>query len=82
MADKRYVVLEGQKYTGKHRVYTEGQDFHESELFGNAENKRMAMEGAKDKMGKFEDGKEFVAIIGKEPKIKALVSPSKKGSKK
>ena len=72
MADKRYVVLEGQKYTGKHRVYIAGQDFPETELFGNAENIKMALEGAKDKMGKFKDGREFVSIKGKDPVIEVL----------
>ena len=72
MADKRYVVLEGQKYTGKHRVYVDGQEFPETELFGNAENIKMALEGAKDKMGKFKDGREFVSIKGKDPVIEVL----------
>lgn len=89
MAEKRYVVLEGQKYTGKHRVYKAGQEFPESELFGNEENKRMSLEGAKDKIRMVKDenkkdipGSEFVAIKGKEPKIKPISSESKKGSKK
>lgn len=36
MKEKVYEVLKGQKITGKHRVYTEGQQFKESELFGTS----------------------------------------------
>lgn len=42
MADKKYEVLEGQKFAGKHRVYSEGEIFPESELTGNLE---MALNG-------------------------------------
>ncbi len=42
MTEKVYVVLEGQKYTGKHRVYEAGQKFAEAELFGDLE---MALKG-------------------------------------
>lgn len=47
MADKEkvYIVLEGQKYSGKHKVYTEGQKFAESEIFGDLD---MAVKGSKD----------------------------------
>lgn len=37
MAVKTYEVLEDKKYTGKHRVYVAGQQFNESEVFGNIE---------------------------------------------
>ena len=74
MADKRYVVLKDQKYTGKHRVYVGGQEFPAAELFGTEDNILMAIDGSKNKMGKFKDGKEFVSIKGKEPKIR-LIKP-------
>ena len=100
MAKKMYKVLEGERYTGKHKLYygkgemgrTEGDKFPESELFGNADNLKMALEGAEDKMDRFPDtkdddgkvvkGKEFVAIKGKEPKIELIKVPEKKGKKK
>ena len=47
MAEKVYIVLEGQKYVGKHRVYTEGQEFPESELFDGT--LMPAMNGVKDR---------------------------------
>ncbi len=100
MADKKimYRVLEDQKYTGKHRVYcgkgamgrTTGDLFPESELFGNADNLKMALEGSDDVMKRFPStkdddgkevpGKEFVAIKGKERKI-VLVDQAKKVKK-
>lgn len=55
MANKFYEVLKGQKYTGKHRVYMEGDKFAESELFGNDESRSIAIEGAKEV--KSQDGK-------------------------
>ena len=76
MAEKMYKVLDGQKYTGKHRVYcgkgamgrTKGDTFPETELFGNEENLEMALEGSEDVMDRFpstknENGKE---VPGKE----------------
>ncbi len=56
MAGQMYRVLEGQKYTGKHRVYCgegamgrmTGDTFPEAELFGNKDNLRMALEGSDD----------------------------------
>lgn len=42
--EKVYIVLEGKKYAGKHRVYEAGQKFAESELFGDLE---MALNGSK-----------------------------------
>lgn len=78
MADKRYVVLDGKKYVGKHRTYTSGQDFPESELFGNEENKRMALEGAKDK----KNDKGVLLIKGKAAVIKPLANASRKEAKK
>ena len=97
MAEKMYKVLDGQKYTGKHRVYcgkgamgrTKGDMFPESELFGNDENLEMALNGSDDdirmrmdKDGKEIEGSEFVAIKGKEPKIELIKAPVKKGKKK
>ena len=52
MAVKMYKVLKDQKYTGKHRVYVAGREFPESELFGNEENIKMALEGGKGKAKK------------------------------
>lgn len=72
MADK-YVVINGRKYTGRHRVYcgkgvkgrSIGDTFDESELFGNPENIKMALKGDKEKgilprikpIAKADDGK-------------------------
>jgi len=58
MAEKMYRVLEGQRYTGKHKVYygkgemhrIESEVFPESELFGNKENLDMSLNGADDIM--------------------------------
>lgn len=66
MADRMFEVLEGQKYTGKHRVYAEGQRFPESELFGNDENHEIALKGSEQR----------------EPKIKVYAPKGKKNSKK
>lgn len=66
MAERMFEVLEDQKYTGKHRVYVAGQKFPESELLGNDENHRMALEGKGDK----------------EPKIKLVRAKRKKAAKK
>ena len=98
MAEKMYRVLEGARYTGKHKVYygkgemhrRESEVFPESELFGNEKNLEMALEGSKDKMERFpntkdKDGKE---IQGKEfvaikGKGKKIAEvPAKKGKKK
>ncbi len=69
MAEKMYRVLEGQRYTGKHKVYygkgemgrRESDMFPESELFGNKENLEMSLNGADDIMDNLpkrdEDGK-------------------------
>ena len=91
MAVKMYEVLKGQKYKGKHRVYKEGQQFPETELFGNEDNIKMALEGAKDdvrksksykdKNGREVPGKDYIAIKGKSRKIK-LVTGSKKADSK
>ena len=100
MAKKMYKVLEGERYTGKHKVYygkgemhrVESETFPASELFGNADNLKMSLKGAEDKMGRFPDtkddngkvvkGREFIAIRGKEPKIELIIAPEKKGKKK
>ncbi len=97
MAEKMYRVLEGQRYLGKHRMYygkgemgrRENDIFPESELFGNPDNLEMSLNGAEDdiRMKKDADGKkipgsEFVAIIGKAPKIELVKAPEKKGKKK
>ena len=100
MAEKMYKVLEGQRYRGKHVTYygkgemgrKEGDVFSGLELFGNADNLEMALEGSddvmkrfppiKDEHGKVVQGKEFVAIKGKDPKIKLVQAPAKKGKKK
>lgn len=63
MAEKMYRVLEGKKYTGKHKVYCgkgamrrkESDVFPASELFGRPENIRMALDGSEDLMDKFPD---------------------------
>ena len=43
MLEKTYEVLEGQKISGKHRVYTEGEKFPSIEFAGNLE---MALNGS------------------------------------
>ncbi len=76
MAEKMYKVLEGQRYTGKHRVYygkgemgrEKSDTFPESELFGNKDNLEMSLKGSDDIMDNFpttkdEDGKD---VKGKE----------------
>lgn len=96
MAEKMYRVLDDQKYTGKHRMYygkgsmgrKGGDMFPASELFGNADNLKMALEGQKDVMDNYADttnkdgktikGKEFVAIKGKEKKIEPVASKAGK----
>lgn len=100
MAEKMYKVLEGMKYTGKHKVYCgkgamnriKGDVFPESELFGNEENLDMSLNGSEDIMDRFPNtkdsngkeiqGKEFVAIKGKDPKIELIKTPAKKGKSK
>ena len=69
MAEQMYRVLEGQRYTGKHRMYygkgemgrRENDMFPESELFGNPDNLEMSLNGADDIMDNLpkrdEDGK-------------------------
>ncbi len=52
MADRMFEVLEGQKYTGKHKVYGEGKRFPESELFGNDDNHEIALKGTEDRDAK------------------------------
>lgn len=49
--EKVYIVLEGQKYTGKHKVYTEGQEVSESEIFGSLSRAMNGSKNAKDKRG-------------------------------
>lgn len=66
MPDRMFEVLEGQKYTGKHRVYAEGQKFPESELFGNDDNHEIALKGTEDR----------------DAKIKVVGPKRKKNSKK
>lgn len=64
MAEKVYVVLEGQKYVGKHRVYTQGMEFPASEIFEGT--LLPSMNGTKDKR----DDKGRLSIKGKPAKIK------------
>ncbi len=79
MAVKMYQVLKGQKYTGKHRVYKgadgkvkkEGDIFPATELYGNEDNIKMALEGQK--------GSETKAA--KKPKIKLVSNGSKAAGK-
>ncbi len=97
MAEKMYMVLEGQRYLGKHRMYygkgemgrRENDIFPEVELFGNPDNLKISLNGADDdiRMKMDEDGKEikgseFIAILGKEPKIELIKAPEKKGKGK
>ena len=57
MAVKMYEVQADKKYTGKHKVYSAGQQFPESELFGDVEvsikaGKIKIVTGATKKAGK------------------------------
>ena len=45
MAGTKYIVLKGRKYVGRHKIYKEGEEFDGSELFGNEDNHKMALEG-------------------------------------
>jgi len=45
MAETEYIVLKGQKYVGRHKVYKESEKFPGSELFGNEDNIEMALKG-------------------------------------
>ncbi len=76
MVEKMYKVLEGQRYTGKHRVYygkgemhrQAGEKFPESELFGNKDNLEMSLNGADDIMDNYVTGKDEKGktILGEE----------------
>lgn len=65
MAEKVYEVLKDCKYTGKHRVYTAGQQFPESEIFGS---KDVALNGQKA----IKDGSGKVTQTEKKPVIKLV----------
>ena len=67
MAKTKFKVLKGQKYLGRHKIYKEGEEFPESELFGNEDNHEMALRGG---------GKNDAA-----PRIE-VVTPAQKGKKK
>lgn len=67
MAEVKFKVLKGQKYLGRHKIYKEGEEFPGSELFGNEDNHRMAVEGG--------------GINDTEPRIE-VVKPAKQGKKK
>lgn len=86
MSEQFYEVLKGRKYVGKHRVYFEGQQFPQSELFGTEDggldlvlNGRKAAKEVKDKEGK------IVSFATKEipPRIKKIAGDEiKKAVKK
>ncbi len=67
MAEKKYKVLNRRKYVGRHKIYKEGEEFPGSELSGNEDNIKMALEG-----GGPNDA---------EPRIEEVIS-AKKGKKK
>jgi hypothetical protein len=75
MADKVYEVLPDQKYSGRHKVYTQGQQFPESELRGSLE---YSLKGDPGKFTEDEDGNEIVLIRPKDAKIKLVVSKEEK----
>lgn len=76
MEKDRYKVLDGQKYTGKHKVYLAGESFPESELFGSKESVKIALIGQKERIeGEKEKEKIYPA---REPKIKDLKASGKK----
>ena len=97
MADK-YVVINGRKYTGRHRVYcgkgvngrNTGDTFDESELFGNPENIKMALKGDKEKgillrikpVAKADDGKAVKKAADDEAKAEAAEEKANDKAKK
>ena len=68
MAETEYIVLKGQKYLGRHKIYKEGEKFPGSELFGNEDNIEMAIKGG--------------GINDAEPRIKVVPKAEKKVQKK
>ena len=60
MVGTKYIVLKGQKYLGRHKIYKEGEEFDGSELFGNEENIKMALEG-----GGINDAKPRIKVVKK-----------------
>lgn len=81
MAGKLYEVLDGCAYTGKHRVYYGGDQFPESEIFGDI---TVALKGQKEKKDLMErNGKEIevVTMMGKEPVLKVAETDKKKVKK-
>ncbi len=60
MAEVKFKVLKGQKYLGRHKIYKEGEEFPGSELFGNEDNHKMALEG-----GGPNDAKPRIEIVKK-----------------
>lgn len=73
MANKVYIVLEDQKYVGKHRTYSAGMEVPEIELFGDEKNLEVALNGQKEMKSK--DG--LIQKRAKKAKLK-LKSGSKK----
>ncbi len=68
MAEVEFIVLKGQKYLGRHKIYKEGEKFPGSELFGNEDNHEMALEGG--------------GINNAEPRIEVVKKAEKKSQKK
>ena len=60
MAGTKFIVLKGRKYVGRHKIYKEGEEFDESELFGNEDNIEMALKG-----GGPNDAKPRIKIVKK-----------------
>ena len=58
MAETKFIVLKGQKYLGRHKIYKEGEEFDGSELFGNEENIEMALKG-----GGLNDAKPRIKVV-------------------
>jgi hypothetical protein len=68
MAEKYYDVLEGQKYVGKHRIYTEGMKVPEEEIIeGTLE---IALNGAATVFGETKDGKPITNAKGEKLIVK------------
>ncbi len=81
MAEKRYRVLAGKAYTGKHRVYKSDETFPESELFGDDSSIALATKGQAKKTEKRMDerGNESNAIVNRkiDPVIEVVTSQKK-----
>ena len=86
MAETKYIVLKGQKYVGRHKIYKENEEFNGSELFGNEDNIEMALKGggpnrAKPRIKIVSKPRIEVAPRGSKPKIEVASRASEPDKK-